>query len=53
MIDKQERGVENCLLQVIFYLRDFHLVSYARVIDIGAIESRSFDTFASLTHGLL
>ena len=35
MIDKQERGVENCLLQVIFYLRDFHLASYACVIDIG------------------
>ena len=35
-IVKQERGVENCLLQVILYLRDFHLASYARVIDIGA-----------------
>ena len=35
MIDKQERGVENCLLQVIFYLRDFQLASYECVIDIG------------------
>ena len=52
MIDKRERGVENCLLQVIFYLRDFKLASYARVIDLGAIESRSFDTFASFTYGL-
>ena len=52
-VDKQERGVENCLLQVIFYLRDFNLASYARVIDIGAIESRSFDTFSSFTHSLL
>ena len=24
-VDKQERGVEICLLQVTFYLRDFHL----------------------------
>ena len=51
-VDKQERGVEDCLLQAIFYLRDFNLASYARVIDIGAIESRSFDTFASFTHSL-
>ena len=52
-IDKQERGDENCLLQVIFYLCDFKLASYARVIDLGAIESRSFDTFAGFTHSLL
>ena len=38
-VDKKERGVENCLLQFIFCLRDFNLASYARVIDIGAIES--------------
>ena len=37
MVNKQERGVENCALQVIFYLRDFYLTSYARVIDMGAI----------------
>ena len=36
MVDKQERGVENWLLQVISYLRDFHLASYVRVINIGA-----------------
>ena len=35
MVDKQERGVENCLLEVFFYSRDFHLASYACVIDIG------------------
>ena len=52
-VDKQERGIENSLLQVIFYLRDFDLASYTRVIDIGAIESRSFDTFASFTRSLL
>ena len=52
-VDKQERGVNKPLLQVIFYLRDFNLASYARVIDIGAIESRSCDTFASFTHSLL
>ena len=49
-VDKKERGVENCLLQFIFCLRDFNLASYARVIDIGAIESRSLDAFASFTH---
>ena len=35
MVDKQESGVENCLLEVIFYSRDFYLASYACVIDIG------------------
>ena len=35
MVDKQGSGVENCLLEVIFYSRDFHLASYACVIDIG------------------
>ena len=35
-VDKQERGVENWLLQVISYLRDFHLASYVRAINIGA-----------------
>ena len=27
-VNKQERGVENCALQVIFYLRDFYLTSF-------------------------
>ena len=52
-VDKQERWVENSLLKFICYLRDFRLASYARMIDIGAIESRSFNTFASFTHRLL
>ena len=52
-VDKEETGVENCLLQVIFYLPDFHLASCERMIDIGAIESFSQDTFASFTHSLL
>ena len=44
MVDTQERGVGNCLLQLIFYLRDFHLASCARVIDIGAIDSHAYST---------
>ena len=52
-VDKQERGVKNCLLEVIFYSRDFNLASYARVIDICVTESRSFDTFASFTWSAL
>ena len=41
MVLKQERGAENCLLKVIFYLRDFNLASYARVIDSGTIDSHA------------
>ena len=41
---KQERGAENCLLQVFFYLRDLNLASYARVIDSGAIDSHAHST---------
>ena len=38
MVDTQERGIGNCLLQFIFHLRDFHLAPRARVIGIDAIE---------------
>ena len=37
MVDKQKRGAENCLLQGLFYLRDFNLASYARVIDTHSL----------------
>ena len=37
----------------LFFMRDFLLASYVRVIDIGVIESRSFDTFLSFKHSLL
>ena len=47
-VDKQERGVEICLLQVIFYLRDFHLRARDRSVPLF-----SFDTFASFTHSLI
>ena len=47
-VDKQERGVEICLLQVIFYLRDFHLRARDRSVLLF-----SFDTFASFTHSLI
>ena len=50
IIDKQERGVENYLLQVIFYLRDFHLASYASVIDIGVIDIVLTRHITSFTH---
>ena len=52
MVNKQERGVENCALQVIFYLRDFYLASYARVIDIGAVGIAPIRHIASFTHSL-
>ena len=44
MLDAQERGVGNCLVQFIFNLRNFHLASCARVIDIGAIDSHAYST---------
>ena len=50
-VDKQERGVESCLLQVIFYLRDFH-ASYTRVIDIGAIGIALIRHISSFMHSL-
>ena len=51
-VDKQERGVENCLLQVI-YLRDFHLASYARMINICAIDIVLIRHITNFTHSLL
>ena len=51
-VNKQERGVENCALQVIFYLCDFYLASYARVIDIGAVGIALIRHIASFTHSL-
>ena len=45
MVDTQDRGVGNCLLQFIFYLRDFHLASCAGTIDIGAIDSHAYTRF--------
>ena len=44
MGDKLERGDGNCLLQVIFHLRDFHSASHTRVIDIAAIDSHALST---------
>ena len=48
MVDKQERGVEICLLQVILHLRDFYLCARDRSVPLF-----SFDTFTSFPHSLI
>ena len=51
MVDKQGSGVENCLLEVIFYSRDFHLASYACVINMG--DNVLIQHIRKLTHCLI